>query len=112
MNRAERRRLAKQQGKFAVKKDPVYNLKQSDIDNMKDKAVSEATDTALILLLALPIKVLRDEYGWASKKRLPEFAEKLTDEYANFSNGDTSLEEYAQMVYEYTGIKFERSKEE
>ena len=106
MNRKQRRALERQ-GKI-VKKEPVYNMKQSDIQNMKQTAM----DTAMILLLALPIKVLRDEYGWGSKKRLPEFAEKLADEYSNFSNGDVSLEEYANLVYEYTGIKFEKNKEE
>lgn len=111
MNRAERRRFKKKTG-VAVPKDPVYNMKKSDIDTMKKDAISEAADAAMILLLAMPIKVLRDEYSWGSKKRLPEFAEKLADEYSNFSNGDVSLEEYAKLVYEYTGIKFERNKED
>lgn len=110
MNRKQRRALERQ-GK-TVKKEPVYNMKQSDIQNMKQTAVSEAVDTAMILLLALPIKVLRDEYGWGTKKRLPEFAEKLVDEYTNFNSDEQTLEEYAQMVYEYTGIKFEKNKEE
>lgn len=110
MNRKQRRALERQ-GK-TVKKEPVYSMKQSDIQNMKQTAVSEAVDTAMILLLALPIKVLRDEYGWGTKKRLPEFAEKLVDEYTSFNSDKQTLEEYAQMVYEYTGIKFEKNKEE
>lgn len=110
MNRKQRR-LAEKRG-VAVKKDPVYNIKRSDIDSMKEKAVSEAADAAMVLLLALPIKVLRDEYGWGTKKRLPEFAEKLTDEYQKFSDEEVSLEEYANLVYEMTGIKFERGEHE
>lgn len=109
MNR-QQRRMAKKQGKN-IPKDPVYNLKQSDIKNMKESAVSKATDAAMVLLLALPIKVLHEEYGWGTKKRLPEFGEKLTDEYQKFADGEVSLEEYANLVYEYTGIKFERSEE-
>lgn len=111
MNRAERRQFKKKHG-FDMPKEPVYNIRKSDIDTMKKDAVNEAADAAMVLLLAIPIKVLRDEYGWGSKKRLPEFAEKLADEYSNFSNGDVSLEEYANLVYEYTGIKFEKNKED
>lgn len=110
MNRKQRRALERQ-GKI-VKKEPVYNMKQSDIQNMKQTAVDTAMDTAMILLLALPIKVLRDEYGWGTKKRLPEFAEKLVDEYTKFDSDEHTLEEYEQMVYEYTGIKVDNKEEE
>lgn len=107
MNRAERRK-AKKQG-IAVPKDPVYNIKNSDIKRMKEKAVDEAAGAAMVLLFAIPVKVMRDKYGFGSK-RLTALADALTEEYQNFSDGDTSLEEYADLVYQYTGIKFERSK--
>lgn len=107
MNRAERRKAMKKG--IVVPKDPVYNIKKSDINSMKQNAVNEAADAAMVLLLALPIKVLRDEYGWGVKKRLPEFADKLTEEYKRFTEGESSLEEYANLVYEMTGIRFERS---
>ena len=96
MNRKQRR-MAQKRG-VAVPKDPVYNIKRSDINSMKEQAVSDAADAAMVLLLALPIKVLRDEYGWGTKKRLPEFADKLTEEYQKFADGDVSLEEYANLV--------------
>ena len=104
MNRKQRR-MAQKRG-VAVPKDPVYNIKRSDINSMKEQAVSDAADAAMVLLLALPIKVLRYEYGWGTKKRLPEFADKLAEEYQKFADGDVSLEEYANLVYEMTGIKF------
>ena len=85
MNRKQRR-MAQKLG-VAVPKDPVYNIKRSDINSMKEQAVSDAADAAMVLLLALPIKVLRDEYGWGTKKRLPEFADKLAEEYQKFADG-------------------------
>lgn len=108
MNRKQRR--AAQKKGIAVPKDPVYNIKSSDIAHMKEQAVDEAADAAMVLLLALPIKVMRDKYGFGAK-RLTALADALTDEYQQFSDGDVTLEEYANLVYEYTGIKFERSKQ-
>ena len=110
MNRAQRRRLMKK-GEIVPAKEPVYNVKQSDLKAFKkkavDDAVSQAADAAMVLLLSLPIKILKRDYGWGNK-RLPEFAEKLTDEYQSFVDGEVSLEEYADLVYQYTGIKFAR----
>lgn len=108
MNRKQRRE--QQKGKQVIQKEPVYSLKKSDIEAIKAKAREEATDDALILLFALPIKLLHDEYGWGIQKRLPEFGEKLTDAYQEFADGEMSLKQYADLVYEYTGIKFERGK--
>lgn len=109
MNRAARRK-AKKQG-FNVPKEPVYNMKQSDIQKMKADSTELAIDTAMTMLLAIPVKVMHDKYGWRMRKRLPEFAEAILDEYQNFADGDMSLEEYQQLVYDYCGIKFEKNKE-
>lgn len=113
MNRKQRRELQKEKGTNfpAVAKEPVYQMKKSDIEQIKAKAREEASEEAIILLFALPIKLLHDEYGWGTQKRLPEFGEKLTDEYQAFSDGTMSLKEYADLVFEYTGIKFERAKD-
>lgn len=106
MNRKQRRQLKKQG--IQVAPDPVFNMKQSDIDKMKQKEQSNAVDTAMVLLLGLPIKVLHDKYGWRNKKRLPEFAEALTDLYQEFSDGELDLNEFAEMIYQETGIKFQK----
>lgn len=85
-------------------------MKKSDFDKMKSDATEEAIDAAMVLLLALPIKVLRDKYGWGSRKRLPNFAEDLTDEYQAFAEGEMTLEEYRDLVYQYTGITFQKTE--
>lgn len=110
MNRAERRRRQKQG--LPVKKEPVLNMKASDIARMKEEASSMAVDTAITLLLAIPIKVMHDKYGWRMRKRLPELSDALIDEYQCFADGDMTLEEYQQLVYDYCGVKFQRNEED
>lgn len=110
MNRAERRRRAKQG--LPVENEPVLNMKVSDINRIKEEANSMAVDTAMVLLLAIPIKVMHDKYGWRVKKRLPELSDALIDEYQNFADGDMTLEQYQQLVYDYCGLKFQINKED
>lgn len=109
MNRAERRKQAKLTGS-PIMRDPIINMKKSDIDRIKREAEEKAVDTAIALLLSIPIKVMYEKYGWGMKKRLPELAEALTDEYQRFADGETTLEEYQEMVFEYCGVKFQESK--
>lgn len=59
MNRAERRRIERQRQRLGVQ-----------------KAKTEAVDTAIILLMSLPVKVLHDQFGWG-EKRLGRFSEAL-----------------------------------
>lgn len=110
MNRAQRR--AAKKNKQFVQRDPVYNVKESDLSNMKSKATEQAVDMAMILLLSIPVKVMHDKYGWGMKKRLPKLAEALIDEYQEFADGNMTLEEYQEMVYEYCGMKFEKNTED
>lgn len=51
MNRAERRRRAKQG--LPVVKEPVINVKASDIQNIKKEATTNAADTAFFLMLEI-----------------------------------------------------------
>lgn len=67
MNRAERRRQAKLTGS-SVAKDPIISMKKSDIDRIKREAAEEATETAMVLLLSIPIKVMHEQFGWGMKR--------------------------------------------
>lgn len=109
MNRAERRKRAKLG--LPVRKEPVYNMKLSDFEKQKKEATSKAVDTAMVLLLAIPIKVMHEKYGWGMKSRLPKLAEALTDEYQRFADGEMTLEEYSEYVYEHVGMKFKVNDE-
>ena len=110
MNRKERRKSKEQ---F---REPVYNLKKSQIDQMlaeeRRRAKEFAIEEAFLLMVAIPVKVMHDQYGWKTKKRLPEFAEAITDEYQRFADGEMTAEQYRQFVYETCGLMFKRNDED
>ena len=98
MNRAERRRNEK-----AKTKNPVYNIKSSDISRIKDDAVSEAVRQSTILMLSIPVMVLRDKYGFGSK-RLDAFMEYTIDLFDSFVKEYITLEDLINTVKEETGV--------
>lgn len=108
MNR-QQRRMAQKKG-LPVTHEPVFNMKQSDIKKMKQEATEQAVDAAMILLLGIPVKVLKEKYGWDMKKRLPEFCEAMIDVYTDFSNGDLTLEQFADLIYQECGVKFQKNE--
>ena len=82
MGRAERRRNAKNERK---EKKATYNLTreqlnhmvhervEDELDHMRQEAMEEAINTAMLLLLTLPLKVLMDHYWNKSyTKRMPD----------------------------------------
>lgn len=102
MNRAERRRNQKQ-------KDPVYNLKQSDIDKIKKDASNEAIDKAFIIMCSLPCMVLRDKYGFG-EKRMKQFMDHLMELYDSFNTGYVTFEDLLTTLKEEVGVTFEFKK--
>lgn len=107
MNR-EQRRAARKAG-MIENTEPVYTMKGSDIKHIREQENKRAADSAIVLMLALPIKVLYDQFGF-SIEELMKVADALVEEYEEFKNGSATLNDYAEFVYELTGIKFERSK--
>ena len=61
--------------------------------------------------MSLPIRVLKEHYGWGNQKRLPDFAELLCDAYQDFADSGRDLEAEVDFIYQNTGIKFERTIE-
>lgn len=108
MNRAQRRQQAR--SFMTTNKKPTYRMKPKDYMAMKKKAVTEGVDNALVLLLSIPVKVLSEKYGWTETEELPDFVEHMINEYESFSNGDITLEEYQELVYQKCGVKFERTR--
>lgn len=122
MNRKERRK------KKLTEKDPVYLMKpgmissaaraeylkakREELEKAYQRGKEEAIDEAFLLMIAIPIKVLHDFYGWRSSKRLPEFSEQIIDEYQKFSDGEMTVHEYKQFVFEQCGIKFELAEDD
>ena len=108
MNRSERRRAEKQAKKNKV---VTYNYTQEQINHIKKEARDEAIGIAVTLMLALPLKVLKDNH-WVktAKRRLPKFLDNVLSLYDNWNNGEITLEELREDLWEYGGIKLEAPK--
>lgn len=100
------------------KKDPVLRIKRSVLEQKLQESYkkgyetaikSEGVDAVFAMLLGLPLKVLKDKYGWGIKKRLPEFAEAVIQEYQRFDADTESIEQMQQFIFDETGIRFDRS---
>ena len=99
MNRAERRR----QKKATEKAEKVVNVKAADVARLKEKATIEAANKAFILILAIPMIVLRDDFGFGGK-RLTKFIDRALEQYKCFESGAVTIDELRQIIYEETGV--------
>ena len=112
MNRAERRRRQKQG--LPIVKEPVLNMKVSDIQQIKAQATNTAADTAFFLMLAIPVMVIHDKYPQLmrrevnGKPRAERFADLCLDLYDSFNKGYVTLDDLAQCLWEEAGIKLEK----
>lgn len=112
MNRAERRRRQKQG--LPTPKEPIMNVKVSDIQNIKKQATTEAADLAFLLMLSIPVMVIHDKYPQLmrrevdGKSRAERFADLCLNLYDSFEKGYVTLDDLAQCLWEEAGIKLEK----
>jgi hypothetical protein len=92
----------------ANKKQKTYTLTQAQIDQIKADATEEAVNQAMVLMLTLPLEVLITDY-WpkTAYKRGQEFIEKVLALYHRWENGEVSMDELKEDLWEYGGIRFE-----
>lgn len=120
MGRAEMRRRARLEKKA---KTATYNLTQSQLDSIiqerlgeklkeiKQEATDEAVNTAMILLLTLPLEVLMDYYWQKSyAKKIPEFTEHVLEYYERWSNGELDMDKLKEDLWIYGGIRLEEGE--
>lgn len=122
MGRAELRRSMKNEKKT---KTATYNLTKSQLDaivrekigkelvRIKQEATDSAVNTAMMLLLTLPLEVLMDYY-WPKSyaKRIPEFTNRVLDYYEKWQNGELDMEKLKEDLWEYGGIRLEERRDE
>ena len=115
MGRAEMRRARKEQKKY---KTVTYTLTQEQLDKMvrdkiedelkkvKEEATEDAVNTAMILLLTLPLEVLMDYY-WPKSyaKRIPKFTDRVIEYYERWQNGELDMEKLKEDLWNYGGVK-------
>ena len=122
MGRAERRRTQKLEQK---EKTATYNLTKAQLDVMvrekigdelirvKQEATDDAVNTAMVLLLTLPLEVLMDHYWTKSyAKRIPKFTEQVLEYYERWQNGELDMEKLKEDLWEYGGVKLVESEGE
>ena len=122
MGRAERRRTQKLEQK---EKTTTYNLTKAQLDAMvrkkigdeltrvKQEATDDAVNTAMVLLLTLPLEVLMDHYWTKSyAKRIPKFTELVLEYYERWQNGELDMEKLKEDLWEYGGVKLVESEGE
>lgn len=115
MGRAEKRRALKNEQKA---KTVTYNLTKAQLDAMvregiaeelarvKEEATEEAVNTAMVLLLTLPLEVLMDHYWKKSyAKRIPEFTNHVLEYYEMWQNGELDMDELKEDLWKYGGVK-------
>ena len=100
MNRAERRRLKRNQESC----NATYTLRNEDVTRIKQDAAQEAIDKAFVLMLGLPMIVLHDKYGWG-KKRLSDFTNHVLEQYDSFNKNFIALDDLWNTIEKETGVK-------
>lgn len=100
MNRAERRRLKRNQ----ESRNATYTLRNEDVTRIKQDAAQEAIDKAFVLMLGLPMIALHDKYGWG-KKRLSDFMNHVLEQYDSFNKNFITLDDLRNAIEKETGVK-------
>lgn len=116
MTRAERRRAERE----AKKKTATYNLTEEqldlavkealnkEVDKIKEKAIDDAINTSMVLMLTFPLYVLMSKYWKKSyAKRLPKFTDDVLELYEKYQNGELLLEKIQRDLWEIGGVKLE-----
>lgn len=120
MGRAEQRRAARAEIKS---KTATYNLTKEQFDilvkekigdeleRIKQEATDDAINTAMILLLTLPLEVLMDHYWPKSyEKRLPGFVNHILEYYEMWQDGELDIDELQKDLWEYGGVRLEEGE--
>lgn len=119
MSRAERRRAEREARKRNKKNGgaqvapPLMNISTAEAairrgaEKELKRVKQEATLEALMLMFAIPAKVLKDEYWKKSyKQKLPEFVDKMLDVYREIESGEVDIGEMKDQLWEDAGIRF------
>ena len=129
MGRAERRLLERQKAQrqkvYTLTEDEIRRIKRNaaesalknvtksdTITNLKEEITADAVNTAMLLMLVLPMNVLMEDY-WPKtyEKKIPEFTEKLLNKYNQWIDGKLDMEKLKKDLWEYGGVRLEEVKE-
>lgn len=77
-----------------------------ELERIKQEATDDSVNTAMVLLLTLPLEVLMDHY-WTKTyaKRIPRFTELVLEYYERWQNGELDMDKLKEDLWEYGGVK-------
>ena len=116
MNRAQRRRQAKEQKRgeatYSVNKNGLRMLTHEVAEEQLAEARSEALNEALLLMLYFPMHVLLTDYWPKSfRQKIPGFMEKVLALYSDFQDDKISLDEIQTELWEVGGIRLQKGED-
>lgn len=85
-------------------KTPTYNCTYEQIQNYIKQGYNQAIREATNYSLAVPIMVLRDEFGFG-EKRIDKFMTAYMELYNSISEGYLDLKDIIKTINEETGVK-------
>lgn len=87
-------------------------MKSETITKFKEEITADAVNTAMLLMLVLPMKVLMEDY-WPKtfEKKVPGFIEKVLDYYNQWIDGKLDMEQMKKELWEYGGVRLEETTE-
>lgn len=119
MGRAELRRVAKKKVK-----NPTYTLTKTELDAIvrekvrhefaktEEEATDEAINTAMLLMLTLPLEVLLNHYSNdISVEDLQRFTGHVLDYYKMWQDGELDMNKMRDDLWEYGGVRLEKTEE-
>lgn len=120
MGRAEIRRKQREEKKANT---ATYNLTKAQLDalvneqigerlvKMKTRATYDAVNTAMVLMLTLPLEVLMDHYWTENYEQLiPEFTAYVLEYYQKWQDGELDMDKMKEDLWEYAGFRLEESE--
>ena len=120
MSRAELRRKQRENHKANT---ATYNLTKAQLNalveqqigdrikQVKEQATYDAVNTAMVLLLTLPLEVLMDHYWQKSyEKKIPEFTAYVLEYYQKWQDGELDMDEMKEDLWKYAGFRLEESE--
>ena len=110
MNRAERRRVQRNQGK----KEVTRTMTLGQIQQMKQEMTELVADELLMKVFGIATLVIHDKFGKLMKKevdgksREERFVDECERQYELFEKGRLTLEDIKETLKEECGITMER----
>ncbi len=86
------------------KKTPTYNVTFDDIQGYIKKGYDNAIKDAAKYSIAIPMMVLRDEFGFG-QKRLLDFYNAFIDLYDSVDKNYITINEVIDVIKEETGVE-------